>query len=292
MKGQRKLTRRKFIGEVAGTAITAGLGLGLADAKAAEKSRVVLVRDEDVLDASGQADGKVIQRMLDNAVCELTGYEKPSQAWRSLLGAAKRPGIKTNAWQHLPTPPGVEQAILTGIRSAGAKGKIPLTDRRAMELLSDCDALVNARPLRTHHWAGIGGCLKNCIMFVKEPWQYHPDNCVDLGKLHTLPQLAGRVKLHILAVLTPLFFGKGPHHFKRQFVWPYKGLIVSRDPVAADAVGVRLLEAKRREFFGKETPLGHLAHHVEQAEKKWGVGIAEQGRIDLVKVGWQQGTLI
>jgi hypothetical protein len=292
MKEQRKITRRKFIGEVAGTAVTAGLGLGLADAAAANKSRVVLVRDENVLDTSGQADGKVIKRMLDSALSELTGHQESSQGWRSLIGSAKHPGVKTNAWSHLPTPPEVEQAIVSGLRSAGIKGEIPLTDRSAIELLSSCDALVNARPLRTHHWAGIGGCLKNCIMFVKEPWQYHPDNCVDLGKLYTLPQLAGKVKLHILAVLTPLFFGKGPHHFKREYVWPYKGLIVSRDPVAADAVGVRLLEAKRREFFGKETPLAHLAHHVEQADKKWGVGTATQAGIDLVKLGWRADSLI
>jgi hypothetical protein len=38
-------------------------------------------------------------------------------------------------------------------------------------------ALVNARPLRTHHWSGVGTCLKNYIQFVPEPSSYHDEGC-------------------------------------------------------------------------------------------------------------------
>jgi len=41
----------------------------------------------------------------------------------------------------------------------------------------------------------------------------------------------------------------GTQQYNKDFTWEYKGLIVSRDPVAADATGLRILEAKRREHF-------------------------------------------
>ena len=191
----------------------------------------------------------------------------------------------------MPTPAAIEEKIKQGAQLAGAR-EIAIDDRGARKSLSGSEVLFNARPLRTHHWAGIGGCLKNYIMFVRAPWLLHPDNCADLGKLFTLPEIKGKTRLNVLVVLTPLFFGKGPHHFKKQYTWPYKGLIVSTDPVAADAIGVRLLEAKRREFFGKDTPLMHLAHHVEVAEERWGVGVADPAKIELVKLGWEEEALI
>jgi len=144
----------------------------------------------------------------------------------------------------------------------------------------------------TGHWAAIGGCLKNYIPFVPRPSDYHPDVCADLGHIWTLPIVAGKTRLNVLAVLTPLFYGRGPHHFDRRYVWPYGGLLVSRDPVAADSVGVRILEAKRRQHFGEERPLGPLAKHVRYAESRYGVGISDPGRIDLVRVGWQEDVLI
>ena len=55
---------------------------------------------------------------------------------------------------------------------------------------------------------------------------------------------------------------------------------------------MRLLEAKRREFFGAEKPLAHLAHHVEVAEKKWGIGFSDPEKVELVKLGWREGVLI
>jgi hypothetical protein len=34
------------------------------------------------------------------------------------------------------------------------------------------------------------------------------------------------------------------------------------------------------------------AKHIAQAEKKFGVGVADLERIDLVKLGWEAGALI
>jgi hypothetical protein len=67
---------------------------------------------------------------------------------------------------------------------------------------------------------------------------------------------------------------------------------VSTDPVAADATGLRILEARRREFFGKDQPFEVPPKHIAVAEEKFGLGVADPARIDLVKLGWSEGALI
>jgi hypothetical protein len=93
-------------------------------------------------------------------------------------------------------------------------------------------------------------------------------------------------------MLTPLFHGKGPHHFQAEYTWEYKGIIISQDPVAADATGVRIMEAKRRDFFGEELPFSVSPKHIEVAEKKFDLGVADKARIDLIKLGWKEDILI
>jgi len=93
-------------------------------------------------------------------------------------------------------------------------------------------------------------------------------------------------------MLTPLFHGKGPHHFQADYTWEYKGLLVGTDPVALDATGLRILEAKRREHFGAFEPLATPAKHIQVAEEKFGLGVADPQRIHIERLGFQDGVLI
>ena len=86
--------------------------------------------------------------------------------------------------------------------------------------------------------------------------------CADLATLWQLPIVKDKTRLNILVMLTPQFHNIGPHHFDPMYIWPYKGLIVSTDPVAADAVGLRIIQQKRLEVFGQERPLQPTAHHI------------------------------
>ena len=256
-------------------------------------AKVVLVRDEAVLDAAGKVRPEVVQKMLDEGICELLGAKSPAEAWKRLLGTARPVGIKTNGWKNLPTPPEVEAAIRKRIEEAGVPGsELRIDDRGARTTLAPCAALVNVRPLRTHNWAGIGGCLKNPIMFSEEPSVYHPDMCADLGALWTLPTLKGKVRLNILVALTPQFLTRGPHFFDARYLWPYKGIFLSTDPVAVDTLGVKLLEAKRRAFFGEDRPMTELAKHVRIAGEKHGIGVWDLSRIQVAKLGWGADILV
>ena len=69
-------------------------------------------------------------------------------------------------------------------------------------------------------------------------------------------------------------------------------MIVGVDPVAVDSTGVRILEAKRREYFGEDSPFPKSPKHIRVAEEKFGLGVADPSRIDVVKLGWKTDILI
>jgi hypothetical protein len=252
----------------------------------------VLVRDPKVLQADGKVDPVVMARMLDDAICALLGTKTALEAWQQLFKPTDKAGIKTNEYTYLRTPLEVEQLLKQRIAACGiAEASIPVTDRAARTLLADRTALVNVRPVRTHHWSGIGGCLKNPIMFVERPDEYHSDSCSPLGAIWLLPILKGKVRLNILLALRPLFYGRGPHNFDPRFQWNYGGLFMSTDPVAIDALGAELLRLKRIEHFGEDRPVTPTKH-IQVADTKYGLGIADLARIDLVKLGSKEDLLL
>ena len=107
-----------------------------------------------------------------------------------------------------------------------------------------------------------------------------------------MPICRDKTVLNVLVVLTPLFYGIGPHHFDPKHLWKYNGLLVSKDPVALDSLGVKLLEEKRKVFFEKAPRGGTSCKHVKVAQDKHKVGVADVDKIDLIKLGWQEDSLI
>ena len=171
---------------------------------------------------------------------------------------------------------------------------ISVNDQQVLRdpVFRDATALINVRPLRTHNWSGVGSLIKNYIMFVDTPESYHGDSCADLAKIWKLPSVEGKTRLNILVVLTPLFHGIGPHHYNPKYTWAYKGLLVGFDPVAVDATGVRILQAKRRAFFEEDRPLNPPPKHVFLADTRHHLGTADPEKINLVRLGWQEDSLI
>ena len=291
------VTRRDFLrtGGQVGLGLALGGGGMALGGPAQAGARVVLVRDKEVLDPEGRIHKRVLASMLDEGVKALLDLQDASEAWARLIQPRDVVGIKSNVWHYLPTPRELEEAILARLRDLGvSQGSTSVDDRgvRSNPVFQKATALLNVRPLRTHFWAGIGGCIKNYIMFVPNPSAYHPDGCADLGAIWGEPMVRGKTRLNVLCALTPQFWGRGPHFFDRRYVWPYCGLILSQDPVAADAVGARLLALKRTQFFGEDRPLDVTPHHIEVADRTHGLGVSELSRIKLLRVGWMEGSLI
>ena len=295
------LTRRDFIRGTAAAVLGASAAFGrtAADgqtaAAPAAKTRVVLVRHPDALDAGSAFNEPVIRQMLDEAVAKLLDRSDPVEAFKELVKPDDVVGIKTNVWSFLPTPAPVERAIKSRLMDAGVDEKnIGLDDHtvRTNPLFVKATALINVRPVRTHYLAGMSGCLKNYIMFAESQPAHHPDSCASLGSLFLLPQVKGKTRLNVLCALTPQFHGRGPHNFSRRYVWNYKGLIVGTDPVAVDAVGLRLIMAKRRIELGPDQEVPPVPKHIQIADTKYGIGTADPAKIELVKLGWLDDILI
>jgi hypothetical protein len=295
---KKVITRRDFL-KTGGYAAAGGLlGLPLlerAAGQAAAKSRVVLIRDPDAVDSRGRVNETVLESMLDQAVTTLLGAQNPQSAWQQLFRPGDVVGIKSNVWYRLPTPEALEKALVFRLQQAGVNSNDIAVDDRGIRdnpVFKRSTALINVRPMRTHHWSGLGTLLKNYIMFAPAPWMYHGNGCERLGAIWQKYQVAGKTRLNILVMLTPLFHGIGPHHYSSRYVWPYAGLIVSTDPVAADATGARIIEAKRDAFFGGSRPISPPPGHIAAADTRFGLGCSSPERIELIRVGWEDQILI
>jgi hypothetical protein len=290
------ITRRDFLRVTAGSAMAATLGSGVpGEARGEAAAKVVLIRSAEVLGGPDKIQEEILQTMLDEAVKNLLGTDNPLEAWQKLFKSSDVVGIKSNSWYRLPTPKELEVAIRRRLLDVGvAEKNIDIADRGVLNnpLFLKATALVNVRPLRTHHWSGVGTCLKNYIQFVSTPSAYHDEGCMALGKIWTYPIVKGKTRLNILSVLTPQFYGRGANFFDKRYVWPYKGLLVGTDPVAVDTVGAHLLQVKRISFFGEDRSLDVPPTHIVAADKEYHLGVSDLNRIQLIKLGWMEEVLI
>ena len=293
---EKTITRRDFLRATAGTAMAATLGAGiLGEARAEATAKVILIRNAEVLGPQDKVQEEILRSMLDEAVKSLLGVKEPMEAWQRLFKSSDVVGIKSNSWAKLPTPKELEAAIKGRLLDLGvAEKNIDIDDRGVLNnpIFQNATALINVRPLRTHHWAGVGTCLKNYIQFVPNRPDYHEEGCSPLGKIWTYPIVKGKTRLNILCCLTPQFYGRGANFFDNRYVWPYKGLIVGTDPVAVDAVGAHLLQSKRIAFFGEDKALDVPPIHIMVADKKYHLGVSDLSRIQLIKLGWMEEVLI
>lgn len=292
------ITRRDFLKRSSSAALAGAVYLSIPGrivAQAGMQSRVVLIRDQRALDADNKPVDAILEEMLDKAVSVLFDEDDHLKAWKRILQPEDILGIKTNVWPYLRVPQGMEQSIHDRAVGVGIKpGNISIADRGVLSnpVFRKSTALINIRPMRTHYWSGVGSLIKNYILFVKSPSSYHPDTCADLASIWELPIVKGKTKLNILVMLNPLFHGSGPHHFNPKYTWPYKGLLVGTDPVAVDATGLRILTAKRWEYFGDDRPITPPAKHILLADTRHQLGTANPDQIDLIKLGWKEGALI
>ncbi len=289
---KKTITRRDFMRKTAFVAFGAAVGLKI---EPLQKTTVILIRDKNALDKKSKADEKIVQHMIDKAVMTLTGENDAVRAFERIIKPDDIVGIKSNVWAYIPTPYEMEKAIKRRVLDVGVKKKnISIDDRGVLRnpVFNNATAIINVRPVRTHYWSGIGGCIKNLIMFAPSPPRYHPDSCADLALVWKLPVVKDKVRLNILSALTPQFHGRGPHHYDRRYVWNYNGIIVGKDPVAVDSVGLELIKAKRKEYFGEEIQFNTLPKHIRVADEKHHLGISDINQIELIKLGWHDDVLI
>lgn len=153
-------------------------------------------------------------------------------------------------------------------------------------VLGSVDKVVHVPALADSIYSGVQGALSGMVLDNLDNWrrlarQPHYGDPY-LPELYADPRLGGKVVLTILDALRPQYAG-GPFPGP-EFSVNYGAIFASRDPVALDATGMRLLDD-----FRKDAKLDPLAKKVQWPESAQvlGLGKAADADIELVRTGME-----
>jgi len=151
-------------------------------------------------------------------------------------------------------------------------------------IMERVDALISVPVLKDHDIAGVSIGLKNFYGAIHNPNKFHGNRCdpyvADLcdhplirAKLRLTVCDASRVQVH-----------NGPAFFPR-YAWEYGGILVSRDAVALDDAGWRIIETRRRELGMQSLHAeGRRPTYIERAAAL-GLGRSGEGAVRFVELG-------
>jgi uncharacterized protein (DUF362 family) len=142
------------------------------------------------------------------------------------------------------------------------------------------DFNINLPILKDHSLAGLSGGLKNMYGAISNPNKYHGNNCNPYcAQVSNLEPLRTKNRLTIMDAVRVQYDG-GPGYAPDFFSF-FGSIIVSGDPVAADRVGLEILEHLRKTnglpTLGREDrPVKYLG-----TAESIGLGVADLKKIDL-----------
>ena len=286
------LTRRDFLKGTVGTTIGAsviGPGFLKTGRITPESSSVTIVRDQDAMDASNNVNGSALESMLDQTLIKLTGKTTPKDAWLSLVKPDDTIGLVPTP--HLnPTHQEVVDAVKSSLVVAGISEEKIVLAQGGPDKPKACTALIGLPGLKAHWLTGIGTVMKLYIMYSGNPRNYHNENSAKLGEIWNLPFVKGKTKLILVDALHPLC-DKGPQVDPR-YKWAYNGLIAGTDPVAVEAVCLRIIQEKRKKMRGEPWPLSPPPICVEAADKTYRLGTSSWDSIKVKNFGWDKDLLL
>jgi hypothetical protein len=284
---RKVITRRHFI---KGAAFST-LGLAFPFLSADPVSRLVLVRDENAVDAAHTIDDNIVAQMIDTAMQHFSGETDIRSAWRKYIKPTDTVGVKITRcrWMRIPTEEAVVEAIVKRVRDIGiAENRIHTGDYGLP--VEQCTVLINVPSVKVHSLTGLASSIKNYINFSDNPRKYHHGNNEKLGEIWNFPKIKGKTRLVITDLLRP-YFGPGPQ-INPAHRWDYKGILVSSDPVASETVCLSICQQKRDLFKGESWPITPPPLFIAAADKKYGLGTSDPHKIKLKKLGWQKDILI
>ena len=147
-------------------------------------------------------------------------------------------------------------------------------------LTEEVDSLINVGLLKDHGLAGVSIALKNISHgVISHPDNFHDNSCDPfIAAINSIPVIKDKIKLHICNGIVGLYEG-GPMPQKRH-TWNNNRIILSRDPVALDTIGMNIIEGKRKEknlrsLFNRP----NLPVHIDTAAK-YGLGVTDLNLIN------------
>jgi len=142
------------------------------------------------------------------------------------------------------------------------------------------DHSINLPILKDHSIAGLSGCLKNMYGAVHNPNKYHDDNCNPYAaQVNDLEPIKGKHRLAIIDATRVQYQG-GPG-FNSAYLATYGGLILAIDPVAADRIGLEMVEyCRSQKGLPPLEKAGRPVKYLKTAQEL-GLGTADRAEIEL-----------
>lgn len=164
----------------------------------------------------------------------------------------------------------------------GDKAADPLSSKShlAKILSRDCTKFVNIPALSDEPGCGVAGAIHSAVISNVDNWRrftsFGEGGAAAAAELYLDPLIGGKCVLHILDALAVTYAG-GPGA-NPQDAFSHVTLYASRDPIALDAIGLRLMEKWRAE--AKLGPIGSKGAWILNSTT---VGNADESRILLRK---------
>lgn len=176
--------------------------------------------------------------------------------------------------------------LISGDREFAGKSTEQMSSRSHISsvLASQVDKVVHVPSLTDSVFAGVHGALAGMVLDNVDNWRRlaRAPHFGDpfLPEMYADTRIGGKVVLTILDALRPQY-GGGPFP-GAQFTVNYGALFASRDPVAIDATGLRLIDDFRKD--ADLPPLSKIIRWLESAELL-GLGFASEDKIKTVRTG-------
>lgn len=219
-----------------------------------------------------------LQAMLTTGIKLLSGEKDPNRAWRTYITEKDMVALVFSpvGQREIATPPDVAGALLHCLYEVGfkpdnfmlvglerhppeAQGTRPCkygwqdnpaefgagSDKLAA-WLPEVTAIINVPSLLDDNIIGVRGALANLTWpLVKGPAQFYRNGGDPfLVEIYNLPQVRGKVRLHIANALRILYYG-GPT-VRESYICEHAALIFATDPVALDRVALEIIRRSRR----------------------------------------------
>jgi uncharacterized protein (DUF362 family) len=135
--------------------------------------------------------------------------------------------------------------------------------------------------LKDHSLAGLSGGFKNMYGAVHNPNKYHDNNCDPYAAhVSNLAPIREKTRLIIIDAVNVQYNG-GPGYDSR-YLENYGGVIIAKDPVAADTIALEILEKLRaKNNLPDLATAGRPVKYIKTAEAL-GLGVADRNKIDLI----------
>jgi uncharacterized protein (DUF362 family) len=175
----------------------------------------------------------------------------------------------------------------------GDTGKMPLfADADATSnvshyskiISSDVDKVINVPVMSVSETNGIAGCIYNMTIPNIDNWRRFAQGSRfgsgSLAEIYASPRIAKKVVLNLMDGLIAQYAG-GPQP-QPNYAVHHGTLYASKDPVALDAIALKLLEEWRKR--GSLRPVGSVAAYIDVASQL-GLGNSATNRIEVRNIG-------